>query len=59
MLAKTLMDAAGGQLLTAEPATGHRRFCGYCLLASGLSVAMVPAALPEARTAWRALFGRR
>jgi hypothetical protein len=26
VLAKTLMDAAGVQLLTAEPATRHRRF---------------------------------
>ncbi|MDP9452093.1 MAG: vitamin K epoxide reductase [Actinomycetota bacterium] len=55
LAAKTLLDAASGAYLALEQGTKHRRFCTWCLIAAGSSVAMVPAALPEARTAWRHL----
>lgn len=57
LLAKVGADAVGGAYLTVEQATKHRRFCGWCLLASAASVAMVPAAVPEALAAWRTLRG--
>lgn len=55
MAAKVGLDALGGIYLTAEQATKHRRFCGWCLVASAAYVAMVPQALPEARVAFRRL----
>ena len=55
VLGKVAFDALGALYLTLEQGTKHRRFCGWCLLASGASLAMVPVALPEARAAWRAL----
>lgn len=58
VLGKVAVDALGGLYLTLEQGTKHQRFCSWCLLASGASLAMVPAALPEARAAWRALRGR-
>ena len=57
MSAKVALDAVAGLFLTAEQATKHRRFCGWCLLASGASLAMVPQVVPEARAAWRELRG--
>jgi uncharacterized membrane protein len=54
---KVVADAASAVLLTVEQASRHRAFCGWCLLAAGASVAMVPQALPEARAAWRQLRG--
>ncbi len=55
MAAKVTADALGGLYLTAEQASKHRRFCSWCLVASAVSVAMVPQALPEARAALRQL----
>lgn len=55
MAAKVGLDALGGIYLTAEQATKHRRFCGWCLVASVSYVAMVPQVLPEARVALRRL----
>lgn len=53
LLAKTGLDAVSGLYLTLEQGTKHKRFCTWCLIAAGSSVAMVPVAFPEARTAWR------
>lgn len=58
LLAKSLADAAGGVFLTAEQLSRHRRLCSWCTVTAGLLVATVPAALPEARVAWRALRSR-
>lgn len=55
LAAKVLLDAASAGLLFAEQVTKHRRLCSWCTLAAALSVASVPAALPEARAAWRQL----
>lgn len=52
--AKVLADALGGLLLTAEQATKHRRFCGYCLIATTLSVLAVGPAINETRRALEA-----
>ncbi len=43
--AKVLANAAAGAALTVEQATRHRRFCGYCLIASALSLLAMPPAL--------------
>ena len=51
MAAKVGFDALGGLFLTAEQATKHRRFCGWCLAATGAYLAMVPQVVPEARVA--------
>ncbi len=58
LLAKSLVDAAGGLYLTAEQLTKHRRLCSWCTVSGALLVATVPTALPEARAAWRALRNR-
>lgn len=55
LAAKVVADAIGSGMLTAEQATRHRRYCSWCLAAAGASLAMVPAAVPEARAAWRTL----
>lgn len=55
LLAKTVGDAAFGAYLTLEQGTKHRRFCSWCLLAAGASLAAVPQAIPEAREAWKTL----
>lgn len=52
---KALADAAQAGRLTVEQWTKHREFCGWCLTAAGLTFATLPAVLPEARVAWRAL----
>lgn len=52
---KVATDALGGAVLTLEQLTKHRRFCGYCLLASALAIAAVPAVVPEVRAALRSL----
>jgi len=57
--AKLLVDAGGALMLTAEQGTRHRRFCSWCLVAAGASVAAVPALLPEALEAVRTLRGGR
>lgn len=51
LLAKTLVDAAGGAYLTAEQLTKHKRVCSWCTASAALLIASVPAALPEARAA--------
>ncbi len=51
MAAKVGFDALGGLYLTAEQATKHRKFCGWCLVATAAYLAMVPQAMPEARVA--------
>jgi hypothetical protein len=59
LAAKVAVDALAGVLLTVEQATKHRKFCFYCLLATGASVAGVPLALAEAREAIAALRAER
>ena len=59
LAAKVGFDAAGAIFLTAEQASKHRKFCSWCLVASALSLAMVPQVVPEARSAARHLLGRR
>lgn len=59
LAAKVGLDALSGLYLTAEQATKHRKFCSWCLVASALSVAMVPQVIPEARAAFGQLAGRR
>lgn len=59
MAAKVALDALGGLVLTAEQATKHRKFCGWCLAATGAYLAMVPQVVPEARVALRELRGAR
>jgi hypothetical protein len=54
LLAK-MLDAAGGLFLTAEQLTKHKRVCSWCVATAALLVATVPAAVPEARAAWRSL----
>lgn len=53
MAAKIGFDALGGLYLTAEQASKHRKFCGWCLAATAAYLAMVPHAVPEARVALR------
>jgi len=55
LAAKTVLDAASGIYLGLEQGTKHKRFCTWCLIAAGASIAMVPAALPEARRSLRYL----
>lgn len=50
---KATLDAAGALWLTAEQASKHRRFCGWCLAAAAFAVAAVPQTVPEARDALR------
>lgn len=58
LAAKVGFDAVSGLYLTVEQGSKHRRFCSWCLLAAGLSLAAVPQVLPEARTAWREIRAR-
>ena len=53
--AKLTYDALGAAYLTVEQISKHRALCAWCLAATLASAAAVPAALPEARAAWRAL----
>jgi uncharacterized membrane protein len=55
LAAKTVLDAASGIYLGLEQGTKHKRFCTWCLIAAGASIAMVPTALPEAQRSWRHL----
>lgn len=55
LLAKTVVDAAGGLYLTAEQLTKHRKICSWCTVSAIALLASVPAAYPEARDAWREL----
>jgi uncharacterized membrane protein len=59
LAAKVGLDALSGLYLTVEQGSRHRRFCSWCLVASGLSLAMVPQVIPEAQGAWRQLRDRR
>lgn len=54
LLAKSLVDAAGGGYLLAEQLTKHKKVCSWCTVSAGLLIATVPAVLPEARAAWTA-----
>ncbi len=56
--AKVLFDAASGGVLTAEQAVKHRAFCSWCLGAAAASALALPAVLPEAAAAARAVGGR-
>ncbi len=57
LMGKVVGDALQAARLTVDQWTKHRAFCGWCLLAAGLTFATVPEALPEARAAWRTLRG--
>jgi len=59
LAAKVAVDAASSLYLTAEQASRHRRYCSWCLAATGLTLAMVPQVVPEARAAARTLLERR
>ncbi len=59
LAAKVALDALSGLYLTVEQGSKHRRFCSWCLVAAGLSAAMVPQVVPEARVAWDQVRGRR
>lgn len=59
LAAKVALDTVSGLYLTVEQGSRHRRFCSWCLAAAGLSAAMVPQVIPEAREAWGQLRGRR
>ena len=54
LLAKSLVDAAGGAYLFAEQVTKHKKICSWCTVSAGLLIATVPTVLPEARAAWKA-----
>lgn len=58
LAAKTAGDALSGAVLTAEQLTKHRKLCSWCTVAAVAQIASLPAALPEAREAWRRLRGR-
>jgi len=58
LLAKSLLDAAGGTYLFAEQLTKHKKVCSWCTVSAGLLLATVPAVLPEARAAWKSLRSR-
>lgn len=55
LLAKSTLDAAGGAYLFAEQVTKHKKVCSWCTLSAALLAATVPAALPEAKAAWKHL----
>lgn len=59
LAAKVAFDVLGAAVLTAEQASRHRKFCSWCLLAAGTTVAMAPAVVPETRRAWTALRNRQ
>ena len=53
--AKLAYDALAAAYLTAEQLSKHRAVCAWCIAAAVASTAAVPAALPEARAAWKAM----
>ncbi len=53
MAAKTIVDAAMAGKLTVDQWTKYRSFCFWCLLSAGATLAALPLALPEARSALR------
>ena len=55
LVAKAAYDAAGGAYLTAEQLSKHRKVCGWCVIAAGAGVGMLPLAVPEALAALRAI----
>ncbi len=59
LAAKVGLDAVSGLYLTVEQASKHRKFCSWCLVASVLSLAMVPQVVPEARAAMGQVLSRR
>lgn len=50
---KVGLDSASALYLTAEQLTRHRKVCAYCTAASALTLAMVPAVVPDAQAAWQ------
>ncbi|AFZ69569.1 vitamin K epoxide reductase family protein [Deinococcus peraridilitoris] len=53
---KVTVDAVNAGYLTWEQIAKHKALCSYCLVAAAASLAVVPAAWPEARAAlkyWR------
>lgn len=59
LAAKVGLDTVSALYLTVEQGSKHRRFCSWCLLAAGLSAAMVPQVVPEARAALGHVRSRR
>jgi len=55
MAGKAAVDAAQAAKLSWAQWADHKAFCSWCLLAAGATFAVVPAVLPEARAALRAL----
>lgn len=53
LAAKAAGDALGGVYLTAEQASKHRRFCGYCLVSAAANVAVFAHTVPEAMAVLR------
>lgn len=53
LTAKALGDALGGAFLTAEQASKHKRFCGYCVVSAAANVAAFVQTVPEATAALR------
>lgn len=59
MAAKAAVDAAQAAKLTVDQWVQHRAFCSWCLTAAGSTFAVIPAVLPELRSALHTIRGNR
>lgn len=55
LTAKAAVDAIQAGQLTVDQWVRHRAFCSWCLLTAGITFAVLPMTIPEARSAWRSL----